>query len=73
MVIIMGSSTVRDYRKYVNENNVEREGKWECWRQSCLLCPNVKTSDVGKSAKLQFEESVVHPGIKLSQQPQDNG
>lgn len=41
--------------------------------ESCWLCPDVKASDVGKSAKLQCEESGVHLRIKLSQQPQDNG
>lgn len=77
MVIIMGSSTGRDYATYVNESNVEsvieQEGKGSSAEKSFWLCPDVKASDVGKSAKLQFEESGVHLRIKLSQQPQDNG
>lgn len=61
MVIIMGSSTGRDYAKHVNESNVESvieiEGERAGCRKSCRLCPDVRESDVDKSAKLQIEES----------------
>lgn len=61
MVIIMGSSTGRDYAKHVNESNaesvIEIEGEREGRRKSCRLSPDVRGSDVGKSAKLQIEES----------------
>lgn len=77
MVIIVGSSTGRDYAKYVNESNVEsvtlKGGEGNVAGRATGCVPMSKTSDVGNSAKLQFEESGVYLRLKLSQQLQDNG
>lgn len=34
-------------------------------RESCMLCPSVEASDVGRSANLQVEEPGVHLRINL--------
>lgn len=49
----------------------EEKGMLQGEPQAASQCQ--KKSDVGNSAKLQFEESGVYLRLKLSQQLQDNG
>lgn len=59
---MVGSPTGRHYTKHVNESNAESviEMEKEAMQKELWTVTDVKTSDVGRSVKLQIEKSGVH-------------